>query len=168
MERSDMFLIRHAEAELNLDDSSSCDDDSPLTVAGHSQIISKFNSYKKYIGCKVESCYVSPMLRCIETAEYFKSDYSFDVCEELRESSKSKWLLERSNNQSFLDFYWHEYMTRLSHLNLKEDSLLITHGGVINFIIFMHLGVQKYPGYDFNVDNFQMVEIKNNLVKFHG
>lgn len=154
-----IFLVRHGETDGNKDRRFIGSTDLPLNSQGRGQV----SSLKPLVG-RLDSgrCICSPFLRCRETAGILLQDSSlnFDTDERMREADFGKWegltFAEISSSypedvrrlMAFDDDFafpqgetLHDFLVRIRSFALHIDDsrddriLLVTHGGVIRFLL---------------------------------
>ena len=164
------ILIRHGQTQGNIEHRySGCRTDEPLCAQGVKQLRGKAYPLVKRI-------YVSPMKRCIETAEILYPKVPMEVIDDFRECDFGAFenknydeLNGRADYQAWIDSGGEmpfpdgesraafaarciKAFDELAKRNLQEDCAMIAHGGTI-MAIMERYAKPKGNYYDFQVKN---------------
>ncbi len=168
-----VILIRHGKTKGNLENRYMGTTDEPLCKSGMEQIQSLVSSHSYP---KAEVIYVSPLKRCIKTAELIYPGKALILCKNLKEcyfgEFENKNYLELAGNKNYqewldsngtLEFPGGEkqkdfrkrccqaYETIIENCG-RKDTALIVHGGTIMAVLEKY-GVPKKGFYDWQVKN---------------
>ncbi len=170
-----IIFIRHGQTKGNLEKRYIGSTDEPLCEEGINRIKDSVKAHQ-YPDAGV--IYVSPLMRCIQTAELIYPDKEYILCKKLRECDfgefESKNYLELSDNEKYkkwidsngaLEFpsgenqenfrkrcqEAYEEIININHCN-NMDIALIVHGGTIMAILEKY-GVPGKSFYDWQLKN---------------
>lgn len=168
-----IILIRHGMTKGNLEKRYVGCTDEPLCEEGRRQIVQAAGA-KRYP--KADLLYVSPLKRCIETAELIYPDKNYILCDPLKERDfgefEYKNYLELSTNKDYIDWLKSNGEIpfpageRTEDFKLRcqiayediisqaagQDIALVVHGGTIMSILEKY-GVPERNFYDWQIKN---------------
>lgn len=174
-----ILFIRHGQTQLNAEGRWLGSTDAPLSKNGKEFLQDKKTIIDKYK--PIEKLYLSPMKRCIETADIYFDDIKNEriIIKDLRERAfgdfegksheqlkdnphykkffKSNWKSNVPNGENSADFF---NRTKNAYLYIIEDmkknylnyTAIVSHGGVI-MSIFSQYDTSKKEFYDYLLQN---------------
>jgi broad specificity phosphatase PhoE len=184
-----IIIVRHGESEYNAEVTQ--DLDSCLTNKGCSQAeAAAFFLRNEILNISEYKGYVSPLLRCLQTAEYFRNilGINFQITSKVSEFTTfypETGISVPNRSNYYPHFDWSEseffhfpkegddvFLSRLKDIFavLPDNVLLITHGTVVMTLCEMALGmnVTEIPQWDNSIANASICFIKDGTVVWFG
>lgn len=183
-----IYLVRHGESEANIQNRFSGITDVDLSDRGRKQAATAGDNLKTY---KIDYVYSSPLKRARETAEIICDVNNIDVdqiiiennlievnfglfenmtWDEIRESHREEsenWISHKHKYKFPEGESYDDIVNRISSFvdNVPENSLIVTHFGVIQSILLYLDMVDDNNLWDHKIDNCDIVILDKNKGK---